>query len=229
MSKMNLKYFIPRNWKKQLSFPKKMVQRILKRKSRLSFGGMLCSLSLLAIPVERRATGDVCWDSEEKSYQMRTWKRSHMDDSISSLGIEWVEMERGEDHEVPRTRIVTGEGHQGYQRGVEEVGRARQENRKRSRWAVKGALLGWEPMLMAGWGGGGLSWEPAVRPESKMTATDTSVALWSGWRVKACLGWAPGRVAEVLRQGTHFILKRNSSKTRVSRNALVQDTHVSKI
>lgn len=53
-------------------------------------------------------------------------------------------MERGKDHEVPRTRIVTGEGHQGYQRGVEEVGRARQENRKWSRWAVKGALLGFE-------------------------------------------------------------------------------------
>lgn len=51
-------------------------------------------------------------------------------------------MERGKDHEVPRTRIVTGEGHQGYQRGVEEVGRARQENRKWSRWTVKGALLG---------------------------------------------------------------------------------------
>ena len=51
-------------------------------------------------------------------------------------------MERGEDHKMPRTRIVTGEGHQGCQRGVEEVGRARQEDRKWSRWTAKEALLG---------------------------------------------------------------------------------------
>lgn len=50
-------------------------------------------------------------------------------------------MERGEGHEVPRTRTVTGNEHQGYQRGVEEVGeqiRERQADQEGSEGGASG-------------------------------------------------------------------------------------------